>query len=488
MNEHDNQNAAGTSSSFSSKITAAKEAKLHGLSDEVTYEYDVVERDQNHIKIKVSLPAEPVAVKANQRIKDESKTLKLAGFREGGVPEAIARKRLGPDIIQKVISEVVDGVVKEIFEKESVKVGGRPNVDIQDFDEKKHLVFTVVVDLLPDVPEVDFSAITVPVFIISPTEEDLKKAYDEIIRNFKTYDSSAGATAQKGYVVIIDFVGSVGGKEFDGGKGDDVRLEIGSNTFIPGFEDQLIGAKAGEERQVKCTFPSQYPEASLAGKEALFNVKIKDVMAPEEVGAINDAFAQKLGLESVDALNEMVMDKLTADFRGAGYLYTKKVLFDALDAMCKVDVPNAMVEMDLEAMWPEVRHQYRQNPQMFGGVDEATLKTRYKDIAVRRVKLGIMLADLAKKFNIEVTEVDLQQLVFQEASQRPGQEKLVLDYYKNPEHLEKLRGPALEEKVVEFLLQKVNVTQKEISSKEFIDVYAQELNAMAGGANVLPNQ
>lgn len=479
---------SGDNSSFSSKILAAKDSKLTGLSEELKYDYNIVERDAQHIKIKVSLAAEPIAVKANDRINKESETLNIAGFRPGRVPKDIARKKLGPQIIEKVISEVVDTVVKEIFEKENVKIGGRPNVDIQDFDEKKHLVFTVVVDVLPDVPDVDFSKVTVPVFIINPTEEDLKKAYDEIIRNFKTFNSSAGATAQKGYVAIIDFIGTVDGKEFDGGKGEDVRLEIGSGTFIPGFEDQLIGAKAGDEKEVKCTFPTQYPEPSLAGKQAIFKVKVKDIMAPEEVGAINDAFAQKLGLESVEALNEMVMEKLSADFRGAGYLYTKKVLFDALDELCKVEVPDSMVEMDLEAMWPEVRHQFRQNPAMFGNVDEATLKKRYKDIAVRRVKLGIMLADLAKKHGIEVTEVDMQQLVFQEASQRPGQEKLVLDYYKNPENLQKLQGPALEEKVVEFLLQKVSVTQKEISSKEFIDVYAQELNAMAGATgNAIPN-
>lgn len=471
----------GSGSSFSSKILAAKDSKLSGLSEELKYDYNIEERSAQRIKIKVSLAAEAIAVKANNEINEASKDLNIAGFRPGRVPKDIARKKLGPQIIEKVISREVDIVVKEIFEKENVKIGGRPNVDIQEFDEKKHLVFTVVVDLLPDVPEVDFSKVTVPVFIISPTEEDLKKAYDEIVRNFKTFNSSAGATAQKGYVAIIDFVGAVDGKEFDGGKGEDVRLEIGSGTFIPGFEEQLMGAKAGDEKEVKCTFPTQYPEPSLAGKQAVFQVKVKDIMAPEEVGSINDAFAKKLGLESVEALNEMVMEKLTADFRGAGYLYTKKVLFDSLDELCKVEVPDNMVEMDLEAMWPEVRHQFKQNPQMFGNVDEATLKKRYKDIAVRRVKLGIMLADIAKKHGIEVSEVDMQQLVFQEASQRPGQEKLVLDYYKNPENLQKLQGPALEEKVVEFLLKKVNITQKEISSKEFIDVYAQELNAMASG-------
>ncbi len=273
---------------------------------------------------------------------------------------------------------------------------------------------------------------------------------------------------------MIDFVGKVDDKEFEGGKGEGIRLELGSNQFIPGFEDQLVGGKAGSQIKVRVTFPKNYANKDLANKPAIFDVKVTEVLKPSSVEALNDEFAKKLGVESMDKLNEMIRQKIEADFNGLARLRMKKVLFDKIDSQYVFDIPQGMFKIDFDSMWNEVQAQRKTNPEMFKGKTDADMRKEYEAIAKRRVRLGIILAETARENKIEVSEKDLQQAIYAEAMMRPGQEKIVLDFYSKADNLERLKGPILEEKAVDFILTKIKRNESEITSKDFFEKYADD--------------
>lgn len=429
-------------------------------------------------EFKVSFPAKDIVEKAESRISEEQKSFKLAGFREGNVPINIVKKQVGPQILSKVIEQEVDVTIRKIFEERNIVPALQPNVEINTFEEKGNITFTLHVEVMPNVPSVDWSQLEVEVIKIQVTEDDLKKAYDDIIKNFKNFNEApAGYAAKKGDAVIIDFLGKVNDKEFDGGKGEGIRLELGSGQFVPGFEDQLIGAKSGIQLKVRVIFPKNYNNKDLAGKPAVFDVKIIKVLTPESVSNIDDEFAKKLGVESLEQLNELIKQKLEADLNGIARLRLKKLLFDKIDAQYKFDIPPGMLKIDFETMWNEIKAQKTNSPEMFKNKSEEEIKNEYMEIARRRVRLGILLAEIAKTNNIEISDADLQQAVFAEALMRPGQEKIVLDFYAKKENLERLRGPILEEKAVDHILSHIKKNEIAVTSKEFFEKYANDLNA-----------
>ena len=431
-------------------------------------------------EFKVSCPAEPVTEKTDNELKEKQKTFKMAGFREGKVPLNIVRKRIGSEVMAKVIEKEVDERLKVIFEEKSIRPALQPNVEIKAFDPKAELEFTVKVEIFPDVPSVDWDKVELETLKITTTDEDLKKAHDDIVKNFKNFNDAADdVKAKKGDTVIIDFVGTVDEKEFEGGTGSEIRLELGSGQFIPGFEDQLIDTKKGDKVEVKVTFPENYGSKDLAGKDAVFATEVKKVMTPEDVSDIDDEFAKKLGVESLEKLNELIQQKIEADFQGLSRLRTKKILFDKIDSEYKFPIPDGMLRLDFKAMWNEIKTQKEKNPEQFKDKTDADLEIEYKEIAARRVRLGILLAETAKENNIDVSDEDLQKAIQVEAMQRPGQEQLVVDFYKKRENLERLKGPLLEEKAVDFILTKVKTKDKEVTSKDFFDNYAKDLEAAA---------
>jgi trigger factor len=429
------------------------------------------------------LPAKEIIDEVEEQLKERQKTFQMAGYREGKVDMAIVKKNLGPEILTKIIERRVDDSLKHIFEERNVRPALQPQVEVNAFDENKDLKYQCKVELFPEVPEVSWDDIEVENVIISVLDEDVTKAHDDIIKNFKNFDDAPAAyAAKKGDAVIVDFVGKMNEKEFDGGKGEDVRLELGSNSFIPGFEDQLIGAKAGSKLKVRVVFPKAYHSKELAGKPAVFDVEVKSVMQPSVVSKVDDEFAKKLGVENLEKLNELIKQKLEADYAGLARLRLKKVLFDLIDDKYRFDVPVGMLKIDFETMWNEIKMQKDMNPQAFKGKTEDQMKREYLEIAKRRVRLGIILAEIARENSIEVNDADLQQAMFTEAMMRPGQEKMIFDFYAKAENLERLRGPILEEKAVDHVLTKVKKKDLEITSKEFFDKYAQDLNPTTQGA------
>jgi trigger factor len=441
---------------------------------------EILESQDLHRKFKVSVPSQPILEEVDKEIEEKSKTFKMAGFREGKVPVNIVRKRIGADVLAKAIELKVDATLRDYFEKNGIRPAMQPYVEIKSFDEKSDLIFEAKIEIFPDIPNVDWENLEIELLDVEITPEDLKKAHDDILKNFKNFNKADSSyQAKLADAVVIDFIGKVDGEEFEGGKGEGIRLELGSNQFIAGFEEQLIGIKSDESRTVNVTFPNDYINKNLSGKPAVFEVKVIDVLKPESVSDINDEFAQKLGLENLDKLNEMIKQKIKADFEGLARLRTKKLLFDVIDAKYQFPIPEGMFKIDFEMMWAEIKKQYEKNPELFNNKPLSELEQEYKNIAARRVRLGILLAETAKNNNIQVEEKDLQQAVYAEAMQRPGQEKLVIDFYSNKDNLERLKGPLLEEKAVDFILTRVKTVKKMITSQEFFDKYAKDLTTAA---------
>lgn len=436
-----------------------------------------------HKEYEIVIPAEGILKKVDEQLKEKQGEVNIPGFRPGNAPLDMLRKKFGPEILTKIIEQEVDVTLKQVFEEKNIRPALQPIVEVKSFDDKKDLKFSVKVEVLPPVPTVDWTKIELETFSIKITDEDLQRAHNDILQNFKNFvDAPAGYAAKKGDAVIIDFVGTINGKEFDGGKGDGIRLEIGSNQFIPGFEDQLVGAKEKSKVTVRVVFPKNYNNEKVAGKPAVFEVTVTKVLKPENVEQLNDDFAKKLGVESMEKLDEMIRQKIEADFNGIARLRMKKLLFDQIDAVHKFDVPEGMLKIDFDVMWNEIKAQKQSNPAMFKGKNEDEMKKEYQEIAKRRVRLGIILADTARENSIDVSDADLQQAVYAEAMMRPGQEKMVLDFYKSAENLERLKGPILEEKAVDYILTKIQRKEVEISSKDFFEKYANDFNMESGAA------
>ncbi len=429
-------------------------------------------------ELEIRIPAKDVLDKVEKELEEHQKTFKMAGFRDGKVPMNMVRKQVGPQMLSKAIEQEVDTTLRTVFEERKIRPALQPYVEVKKFEEsgdKAGLTFTVKVEKFPPVPAVDWAKVELDTLKIKIVDEDLSKAHEDILKNFKNFDTApAGQPAKKGDAVMIDFVGKVDDKEFEGGKGEGIRLELGSNQFIPGFEEQLVGAKAGSQVKVRVTFPKNYANKELANKPAIFDVKVTEVLKPSSVEALNDDFAKKLGVESMEKLNDMIRQKIEADFNGLARLRMKKILFDKIDAEYIFDIPPGMFKIDFESMWNEVQAQRKTNPDMFKGKTDADMRKEYEAIAKRRVRLGIILAETARENKIEVGEKDLQQAIYAEAMMRPGQEKIVLDFYSKPDNLERLKGPILEEKAVDFILTKIQRKESEITSKEFFEKYADD--------------
>lgn len=438
------------------------------------------------VEWKVTIPAADIVSKLDEQLLEEQKTFKMAGYtRPGSVPLNMIRKQLGPNILSKIIETKVDKTLKDIFEEKGVQPALQPIVEIKSFDEKTDLVFNAKIEFMPKLSSINWEdiGIEIDVYKVKVMAEDIIKAHDDILNNFKNFEAAPGGhAARKNDAVVIDFKGTINGEEFDGNKGEDIRLEIktgDSAQFIPGFEEQLIGAKVNMNLKVRAQFPKDYGNKKVAGKTAIFDVKVKQVLVPQKVEKIDDEFAKKLGLESLEKLNEMIEKKIEADLNGLGRLRMKKTLFDKIDAHYKFDIPPGMLAIDFDAMWKEIEQQMRSNPAMFKDKNKEDLKKEYMEIAKRRVRLGILLAETAKENKIEITDNDIQQAIYSEAMLRPGQEKIVLDYYSKPENTDRLKGPILEEKAVDFILTKIKKNEIEVTSKEFFEKYAEELDKTA---------
>lgn len=418
-------------------------------------------------QFKIVVPAGDLTAQVDQRLAELARTAQMPGFRPGKVPVGLLKKQYGQALFGEAVEQAVNSSTAKAIEDRGLKPALQPRVDLKQLEEGKDVEFEVAIEVLPEIGKLDFSTIELERLKAEVSEKEIEDALGRIAKaNREQKPADPPRPAQKGDAVKIDFVGSVDGTEFPGGAAQDYVLELGSGSFIPGFEDQLVGAEVGKTVDVKVTFPADYGNAELAGKEAVFKCTIKEVLEFVEKPA-DDELAKKNNFESLEAMRKAIAERIGQDYAQVARSMVKRQLLDKLAETHKFAVPEGLVDGEFDAIWQRVE-EARKSGQKFED-DEEKMRKEYREIAERRVRLGLLLADVGRSNNIEVTPEELNQAVMREAMRYPGQERQILEFYsKNAELKERLRAPIFEEKTVDFVLELAKVTEKSVTPEELL--------------------
>ena len=414
----------------------------------------------------ITVTAAELDAKVTEKLIEAQPEIELKGFRKGKVPMAMLRKQFGQRLLGDAMQDAIDGAMKSHFEASGDRPALQPEVKMlggETWSEGQDVVVEMTYEALPAIPEVDTSKITLERLVVAAEPAAIDEALANLAASAQNFeDRKKGSKAKDGDQVVIDFRGSVDGEEFEGGAAEDYPLALGSNSFIPGFEAQLVGAKAGEEVSVKVTFPENYGAAHLAGKDAVFACTVKAVKEPKPA-EVDEELAKKYGAESLEALKGQVTERLEAEYTGAARAVMKRSLLDQLDGLVNFDLPPSLVEAEAHQIAHQLWHD--ENPDHHGhdhGSIEAT--DEHKKLAERRVRLGLLLAELGRTAKIEVTDAEMTQAVLNQARQYPGQERAFFEFVqKNPQMQQQLRAPIFEDKVVDHIFAGAKVTEKEVS-------------------------
>jgi trigger factor len=428
-------------------------------------------------EFKVVVPAGELDAKVNERLDELKSRVRLDGFRPGKVPMSHLKRVYGRSAMAEVIEATVRDTNNQIVSEHGFKLAAEPKVTLPEEKEaieqviagKRDLDYTMAVEIVPPIELTDFKTIKLTKLMSDVSDAEVEEAIARIAEQNKPYTARPeGEKAAKDDRVVLSYAGTINGEPFEGGTGDDTAVLIGSNTFIPGFEDQLIGITSGETRTLKVKFPEHYQAEHLAGKDAEFVVTAKSIETPGSV-TVDDDFAKSLGLESLAKLREMVKDRLAREHAGVSRQKVKRALLDELDKRHKFEPPPSLVEEEFGRVWKSVLQELENEKKTFA--DENTTEEKataeYRAIAERRVRLGLVLAEIGEKNNITVPEDEISRAVMEQARQFPGREQQVWDFYrKNPEAVAGLRAPIYEDKVVDFLLELADVSENKVPREE----------------------
>jgi trigger factor len=430
-------------------------------------------------EFQIQVPAADLEARLTERLGELKDKVQLRGFRPGKVPMAHLRKIYGKAVMAETIEALIRELNAKVVTDHGLKLAMEPKVTIPNEETEvakviggqSDLAYTLAVEVLPKIELADFKGIKLERPVAEVTDAQVSEALDRIAEQNRPFAAKGeGGKVEKGDRVVIDFTGTLEGVPFEGGTGGDVGVNVGSGTFIPGFEDELIGMTAGETRQVKVTFPSNYTNEHLAGKDAEFKVTAKTVEAPGTV-AVDDAFAKQLGLESLDKLKEAVKGRLLQEHAGLSRQRVKRQLLDKLDEMHKFALPPTLAEEEFKNVWNAVDSDLKAQGRSFAdeGTTEEKAREEYRGIAERRVRLGLVLAEIGERNKIAVTDEEVTRAIVERARQVPGREQEVWEFYqKNPGALASIRAPIFEEKVVDFLLELATVSEKQVSREELL--------------------
>jgi trigger factor len=419
-------------------------------------------------QFKIVVPAGDLSAKVDERLAEMARTAQMPGFRAGKVPVGLLKKQYGQALFGEAVEQAVNSSTAKAIEDRGLKPAMQPRVDLKQLEEGKDVEFEVALEVLPEIGKLDFSEVELERLKASVPDKDVDEAIDRIAKaNREQKPVDPPRPAQKGDAVKLDFVGSVDGKEFPGGAAQDYTLEIGSGSFIPGFEDQLIGAEVGKEVDIKVTFPAEYGAPELAGKDAVFKCTIKEILEFVDKPA-DDELAKKNNFENLEAMRKAVADRIGQDYARISRSMIKRQLLDKLADAHKFAVPDGLVESEFNAIWQRIEEAKKGGQKLED--DEEKMRKEYRDIAERRVRLGLLLADVGRSNSIDVTPEELNQAVMREAMRYPGQERQVLEFYgKNAELKEQLRAPIFEEKTVDFILELAKVAEKPVTPEELLE-------------------
>lgn len=437
---------------------------------------------------KIVIGAKDLDERLTGKLAEIQPRMHLKGFRPGKAPVSFLKKSFGKSMMGEIVEQAVSESSQKAVTDNSLKPAFPPRVELASELENvvngnSDLEFTVKVDLMPDFDLIDPATLKVEKLVADVTDEEVNDALNRLAEGARTYSPrEEGAAAEKGDAVLIDFVGKVDGVEFAGGKAEGFNLTLGSGQLIPGFEDQLIGSKVGDTRDVNVTFPEDYPEASLAGKPAVFAVTVKEVKSPDAL-AIDDELAKRLGLDGLATLKDRIRDQIRGDFARASRMHLKRRILDALDEKHNFPLPPTMVEGEFDSIWKAVEAELQQEGKKAEdeGKTEDELKKEYHDIAERRVRLGLVLARLGEQNGITVAPDEINRAISMRARQFPGQEQQVFQFYaNNPQAQAEIRAPIFEEKVVDFIAELADVTEKTVDRETLFmdpDEAAEKLKA-----------
>ena len=439
-------------------------------------------------EFRVTLPATDLETRVTERLTEMKDRVRINGFRPGKVPVAHLKKVYGRAVMAETIDQMVRETNAKIVTDRGLKLATDPKITLpEDSGEvesviagKTDLSYMVAVEVVPQIALADFKAIKLEKLVADVADADVDEGVRRVAEQSRTYTSkSEGSKAENGDRVVMSFKGTINGEAFEGGSGEDVPVNVGSNTFIPGFEDQLLGIAAGETRTVNVTFPTDYAAEKLAGQAAVFEVVAKSVERPSEV-TIDDAFATSLGVELVEKLRQAVRDRIGQEYTATSRQKLKRELLDKLDVLHKFEAPPSLVEQEFTNVWNTVLADLKSQNRTFEqeGTTEEKAREEYRGIADRRVRLGLVLAEIGDKNNIKVNDDEVSRALMERVRQYPGREREVWDYYqKNANALATVRAPIYEEKVVDFIVELADVTEKKVTKDELFKEDEAELPA-----------
>ena len=425
----------------------------------------------------VTVPVADLNERLEARIVEITPQLNIKGFRPGKVPAAHVRRLHGKALMAEVVEQTITETTQKVLEDNKLRPAGEPDLkpegDIaQVIDGKADLSYEIAVEIMPDFEPTDLTKIALTRPVYEPTDAEVEEAVEELGKQNLTYEPRTGKSvkAKDGDQIVIDFVGRIDGEAFQGGTATDSELVLGSGQFIPGFEEQLVGAKAGDEVIVKVAFPADYQAANLAGKDAEFTTTVKEVRAPVE-SKIDDAMAERLGIESLDKLKELLKTNLESQYAGASRFKLKRALLDVLDERHDFPLPPKMVEAEFAAIWQQVQQDKERGglPPEDSEKSDDQLQTEYRKIAERRVRLGLVLAEIGRINNVQVTDQELLDAMRQEAMRYGQQAQQIFDMFRqNPNMQAQLRAPIFEDKVVDLIVDKATVTEEKVSKEDLL--------------------
>ena len=429
-------------------------------------------------ELKVVIGQGELTERFTTRLDEFKDQVQLKGFRKGKVPVAHIKKLYGRSVMAEVLQQAVEETSRKALEERKERAAHQPNISLgEDKDElervlsgQSDLAFTMSYEALPDISLTDLAALKLERPLAEVSEEAIDKAVASLAERAVRYEVEAERAAGNGDRLTIDFAGRVGEEEFEGGKGEDVQLVVGETRFIPGFVEGLAGAKAAEECTVNVKFPDDYPEPKLAGKDAIFTVKVKEVAKPIKP-EMNDEFAKTLGAESFAKLRELVAGKIASEYMSITRMKLKRQILDALDKAHDFALPETLVTTEFDGIWKQLTQGLEQAGKTFAdeGKNEEEIKAEYRKIAERRVRLGLVIGEIGDKAKVQVGQEELRRALIEQARRYPGQEKVVYEYYeKNPAALIELRAPIFEDKVVEHILEQAKPVDKTVSVEELM--------------------
>ncbi|MGZ0187485.1 MAG: trigger factor [Alphaproteobacteria bacterium] len=429
------------------------------------------------------ITADEINTAVEGRLVEMAPSVNLPGFRPGKAPVKILRQRYGKAVLGEAIDQKVREGMQSAFDDRSITPALEPELDFGEYKDGEDLSFTVKAEVLPEIEPADFATFELVQLEVPAKDEDVQAELDRFADAMReTTDVEVARPAIEGDVVVMDFVGKVDGEEFAGGSAEAYQLELGAGAFIPGFEEQLIGVSPGEDKSVEVKFPDDYGADNLAGKDAVFDVKLTGIKE-KAPAVIDDELAKKVGMDDLEALKGQIAERITGGYAQAARAKMKRELFDKLDEAHQFEAPPSLIEREFEQIWGEVKQQLEGEnaDEVREGKTDEELETEYKALAARRVRLGLLLAEIGKRNNIQVSQEDIGQALRTQAANFPGQEQLVYDYYqKNPEALGSVQAPILEEKVVDFILELAKVEKRTATPEELAD--EDEGKAEAGDA------